>query len=505
MSAAIDARTLPSGTVLTTGLAIVGGGPAGISLALALADSGHDILLVESGGTSFGDKAQSLYEGSQSGIPYTALDGGRLRFLGGSTNHWGGWCRPLEAADFEKRSWVPHSGWPITRAALEPYYPKAQTLVEAGPWLYDQASAQVNDNGPLIELGSGGVYTSWFQFSKTRDDVLPTHFGTRYQDDLTRAGKIKFLLHANITGIKLAKAGGPVTQLNLATLNEAGGADKHLTIKPRFVVLAAGGMENARLLLASNDVMKVGIGNQNDLVGRFFADNPIPRDTATLVLFSGAPAGFYNNNLTLPEGLVLRAAFAPTPGFARTRHVLGSLTTVENPVRLDALGTAAVVATAQALRVDASNARAYALGCGMELAPDRDRRLTLTDKRDPLGMPRLNLHMTIADSDLDGYRRTLAELGRQLLASRTGMIKLNYSTRDEWIAAMDWGNHHLGTTRMSDDPKTGVVDANCKVHGVPNLFVAGSSVFPTTSANNPTLNLLAVTLRLGDHLKQVMA
>ena len=505
MSAAIDARTLPSGTVLTTDLAIIGGGPAGISLALALADSGHDILLLESGDVSFNDKSQSLYEGSQGGVAYTALDGGRLRFLGGSTNHWGGWCRPLDTIDFEKRSWVPHSGWPITRAALEPYFPKAQTLVEAGPWLYDRADALVNENGPLINLASGGVHTSWFQFSRTKDDVLPTHFGTRYQNDLGRAGKIKFLLHANVTGIKLAKAGGPVNQLDLATLNEAGGADKRLTIKPRFVVLAAGGMENARLLLASNDVMKVGIGNQNDLVGRFFADNPIPRDTATLVLFGGAPASFYNNSLTLPGGPVLRATFAPTPDFARAKHVLGSLTTVENPVRLDALGTAAIVATAQALGVDASGAKAYSLGCGMELQPDPDRRLTLTDQRDPLGTPRLKLNMTVSDGDFEGYRRTLTELGRQLLAAKSGMIKLNYSTRAEWVASMDWGNHHFGTTRMSDDPKTGVVDADCKVHGVPNLFVAGSSVFPTTSANNPTLNLLALTLRLGDHLKQVMA
>jgi choline dehydrogenase-like flavoprotein len=264
-------------------------------------------------------------------------------------------------------------------------------------------------------------------------------------------------------------------------------------------------MENARLLLASNDVMNVGIGNQNDLVGRFFADNPIPRETAVMVLFGGAVASFYRSSLVLPEGPVLLATFAPTPDFARAKHLSGSLTTVENPLRLDPLGVAAVVATAQALGVNASGAQAYSLGCGMELQPDPDRRLTLSDQRDPLGMPRLNLHMTIADSDFERYRVTMTELGRQLLAARSGMIKLTYSTREEWVAAMDWGNHHLGTTRMSDDPKSGVVDANCQVYGVPNLFVAGSSVFPTYSANNPTLNLLALTLRLGDHLKQVMA
>ena len=505
MSDIIDARTLPAGTVLTPDLAIIGGGPAGISLALALADSGHDILLLESGGMVFDAKTQSLYAGAQTGVPYTALDGGRLRFLGGSTNHWGGWCRPLDTIDFEVRDFLPHSGWPISRQALEPYFPRAQAMVEAGPWLYDQADTLVSDNGPVVPLGAGGLYTSWFQFSKTRGDILPTHFGQRYQDDLKRATKITPLFHANVTGIRLAHDGGHVDHLDVATLTPAGAADRHFTVKPRYVVLACGGMENARLLLASNDVMKPGVGNQNNLVGRFFADNPTPRDTATMVLFAGPVASFYSTYLTLPNGAVLLGAFAPTAEFARREGVTGSLTTVENPIALDALGIAAVVATAQALGVDASNAKAYSLGCGMELAPDPDRRLTLSGQTDALGMPRLKLEMRIADSDFERYSRTMAELGRQLLAARTGMIKLNYSRREQWLSALEWGNHHLGTTRMSDDPKKGVVDAQGQVHGVANLYVAGSSVFPTYGASNPTLNLLALTLRLGDHLKKVMA
>jgi choline dehydrogenase-like flavoprotein len=505
LTAILDARTLPAGTVLTPDLAIIGGGPAGISLALALEGSGLKVLLLESGGMNFNSKDQSLYHGSQSGVAYTALDGGRLRFLGGSTNHWGGYCRPMDAIDFETRDWIPHSGWPFDRREIEPYFARAQSLVEAGPWIYDGADAMVTDNGPVLPLGEGGVYTSWFQFSKTRDDILPTHFGQRYQDDLKRATGVTPLFHANVTAIRLARDGGQVDHLDVATLTQAGGVGNRFQVKPRYVVLACGGMENARLLLASNDVMKPGIGNQNDLVGRFFADNPIPRDTGILVLFAGPVTGFYNNALTLPNGAIMRATFAPTPGFARSHGVMGSLTTVESLVPLDPLGIAAVVATAQALGVDASNAKAYSLGCGLELAPDPDRRLTLSQAKDALDMPRLALTMKVADSDFGNYRRTLSELGRQLLATRTGMIKLTYDRRDEWLAAMDWGNHHLGTTRMSADPKTGVVDAQGQVHGVPNLYVAGSSVFPTYGASNPTLNLLALTLRLGDHLKKVMA
>jgi choline dehydrogenase-like flavoprotein len=493
----IDARTLADATVLEPDLAIIGGGPAGISLALALADTKLNILLLESGGTNFDPANQKMYAGSQTGQHYIALDAGRLRFLGGSTNHWGGWCRPLDTIDFEQREWMPHSGWPFPRKALDAYYPRAQKLVEAGPWLYDKAGASAAALGAPLQLGDGGVYTSWFQFSKTRDSNLPTYFGHRYEDDLKRAPRVKPLLHANVTGIRLARDATRVDHLDVATLN-----GKRFTVKPRVTVLACGGMENVRLLLASNDVMTGGVGNQNDLVGRFFADNPTPRDVATLVSFAGPLAPYYGSNLALANGPILQAAFAPTDDFRRTRRTTASLTTVEQPLELDDTGKAAVITTAIALGVDASNAKVYSLGCGMELLPDPERRLTLTGEKDALGLPRLKLSMRVAEADFSLYHDTLKELGRQLLVSGTGMVKI--TRRESWSQNMDWGNHHLGTTRMHDDPKQGVVNADSQVHGVGNLYIAGSSVFPTYSASNPTLNLIALTLRLADHLKKAM-
>ena len=216
---------------------------------------------------------------------------------------------------------------------------------------------------------------------------------------------------------------------------------------------------------------------------------PFPGMSRQWCLFDGRCAPFYGNFLTLENGAVMRAALSPRAQFLKSHGVVGSLTTVENEVKLDPFAIAAVETTAEALGVDASRARAFSLGCGMELLPDPERRLTLSGERDALGMPRLNLAMTITDDDFARFRLTLAELGRQLLAAKTGMIHLNYNSRDEWLKAMDWGNHHLGTTRMHDDPKQGVVDADSKVHGVGNLYVAGSSVFPTYGSSNPTLNL----------------
>jgi choline dehydrogenase-like flavoprotein len=219
-------------------------------------------------------------------------------------------------------------------------------------------------------------------------------------------------------------------------------------------------------------------------------------------LFGGKIAPCYKTTVDA-AGVHMRATFSPTEEFKRERRVLGSLTTVENHVELDALGKAAVAETASALGVDAGNARAFALGCGIELAPDPARRFTLTNERDALGMPRLQLNMTASDDDFARYRETMKELGRQLLAAKSGMIRLDQKTRSEWLSVMDWGNHHMGTTRMHDDPKQGVVDANSQVHGIPNLYVAGSSVFPTYGSSNPTMNLVALTLRLADHLKRI--
>jgi choline dehydrogenase-like flavoprotein len=497
LNAFVDARAVPSGTILETDLAIIGGGAAGITLALALANSPIKVLMLESGGNDFDAKTQALYDGQETGVTYLPLKDCRLRYLGGSTNHWGGWCRPLDPSDFEARPWVAHSGWPVSYADIAPYFPHAQAIVEAGPLLYDNDKLFTDAGGAKIDLGGGGVYTSWFQFSKTRDSVLPTHFAHRYGSDLKRIPHLTVMQHANVTNLALAADAQSLDHLDVATLS-----GRKFTVKPKYTVLATGGIENARILLASNGVMTAGVGNGNDMVGRFFADNPIPRDVATMVLFNGAMAPYYQNT-QITNGVYYRATLAPTAAFQRQNAVMGSLTTIENSVELDELGNAAVATTAAALGIDASNAKAFSLGCGMEMEPDPERRFTLTDERDALGMPRLKLHFTFPESDFARYRDTLKELGRQLLATRTGMIRLDKDTRESWFATMDYGDHLLGTTRMSPDPHTGVVDANQQVHGIPNLYVAGSSVFPTYGASNPTMNLVAFTLRLANHLKSL--
>lgn len=493
MNSFIDARTLPSGTRLETDLLIIGGGPAGITLALALKDSPLRVTLLESGGMEFDAATQALYDGPETGTPYLPLNGSRMRFLGGSTNHWGGWCRPLEKIDFEKRDWLAHSGWPFGREVLEPYFPRAQEMVEAGPWIYDEAPNKFPVT--TLAMGAGGIETVWFQFSKMRGSVLPTHFGERYAGDLKQVSNLKLYTNANVTGLRLAKDAKSLTHVEAATLSGV-----KFTVVPKYVVLGAGAIENARLMLASNDVMHTGVGNTNDLVGRYFSDHPIPGNNATLVSFGGKLSPFYLGTQHA-GGAHVRAAFAPTQAFRRSRHVLGSLITVDGGAKLDPLGDAAAQTTAETMGYKTGKAHAYTIGCGFEPAPDPDRRITLDTARDALGMPRATLNNTISDDDFARYRATLEEWGRQLLASGAGILRIHHATREEWLKGLDWGNHHMGTTRMHTDPKLGVTDADGLVHGISNLFVSGSGLFPTYGASNPTMNLVALTLRLADHLK----
>ena len=495
MSAFIDARTVPDGTILQPDVVIIGGGPAGISIALALAGSRLRVVLLESGGMGFEAPTQALYGGNKEGVSYLGLEASRMRFLGGGTNIWGGWSRPMDAIEFEERAWMPHSGWPFGLDALKPYYPRAQELCEVGPWQYEKAEHWPQSELPTLALAAGGVMTRWFQFSKMRGSVLPTHFGERYAEDLKRVANLSVYLHANVTRLGLAKNGSRIETLDVATLT-----GHRFAIKPKLAILAAGAIETARLMLASRDVIPAGVGNAHDIVGRYFADHPIPRDIATMVLFDGKLGGHYFAPQTT-HGAIFRAGLFPSEAFRRSQHVLDSSITVEQPTVLDAHGKAAVAATAKALGVDAANAMAFTLGGGCEVTPDPDCRVTLGTEADPLGMPRIKLHMKLADSDLANFRATLKELGRQLLAARIGMIRLNRKERSQWLAGIDWGNHHMGTARASTDPKKGVVDADLKVHGIANLFLAGSSVYPTYGAVNPTLSIVAMALRLADHVK----
>lgn len=487
-----DANSLAQGATLTADVCIVGAGAAGITLARELRGSGMSVLLLESGGFDPEPETQDLYKGRQSGIDTWDLDAMRARQFGGSTWLWAGWCRPLSPEDFEPRSWVPGGGWPIRYDDLLPYYRRAHATVEIGGFDYDAAAHAAKSGLPLLPF-DGVIETRMYQYSTTR-------FGLRYRDDLAAASDVDVRLHANLVAIRLTGPGGRISHLECATLSGV-----RFRAEAHRYVLALGGIENARMLLASNAESREGVANGTGLVGRFM-EHPHFYDAIAL-LFGDAPdLRFYEQHdaeiprdgesRTVPIrgalGLTTKArAEAQVPTFLATLDVF-DLDSPTGPIR---------AADARTMLGPGARPSVVRLTCRSEQTASDDSRITLMDERDALGVPRVDLHWSIAPEDRVAMERSCTLLGREL--GRLGLGRVWTPPADfesGWIASP--GGHHLGTTRMSADPSMGVVDANLRAHEVDNLHIAGCSTFATGGDANPTLTIVALAHRLADHLKE---
>lgn len=262
----VDTRQVENGAIVQTTVCIIGGGVAGITLALELEKQGIDSCILESGGFKPDNETRDLYRGTGVGLPYQFSDGCRGRFLGGSSNCWGGWCRPLDPWDFEKRDWIAHSGWPFGLDELAPYYERTHALLKLGPHSFEPAfweAAIGKSDVRRVPLMSGKVRDTISQFSP------PVRFGRLYKNDLARSQRIRTFLYANVLNIETAGSTRTVSRIHVVTLS-----GRTMYVSAKLFVLATGGIENARLLLASNKDQPAGLGNGNDLVGRFFMDHP---------------------------------------------------------------------------------------------------------------------------------------------------------------------------------------------------------------------------------------
>lgn len=495
----IDARTVERDAVLRSDLCIVGAGAAGIPLARALERTGASIALVESGGWNADPEVQSLYEGEAKGdlvaLQPDYLCSSRLRYFGGSTNHWSGWCAPLEPIDFEERPWVPHSGWPISREELEPYYRRAAEVLELAP-LEEPHGEPSDATRQFLLAKSRRVVTRFFRFSP------PTRLGAAHRDALTRSEQVTVLLHANVIDLQAAGHGASIERALVACL---GG--RRFTLEARCFVLAAGGVENARLLLLSNGVQRAGLGNGYDLVGRYFADHP-HLDAAFLALTDPALSmELYDlrhdeRGRRRPLGVLSIAADA------QREHRLLNLRAHLWPSSAEEAGELGADVEQLAGHLDGlpdeedgSGARTFRVRVSCECPPEPESRVRLADEVDALGTRRAKLELRIGEQAHASLRRSVAILGRELGLASQGRLRIVLDEQHPWAKA--WGgSHHLGTTRMSADPARGVVDADGRVHGLANLYIAGSSVFPTYGYANPTLTIVALSLRLADLLER---
>lgn len=533
----IEAITVPDGAVLEFDLCIVGAGAVGITIARALSATRHRVCLLESGGLDEEAASQELAKGDSVGVPYFALDETLFRVFGGSTARWDGWCRPLDPMDFRHRSWVPHSGWPISAAELDDYYRRAQAVCDLPTFRYHPGDWS-GEIPPLYRPPFVGRTLRTVIWQKASP---PTRFGSLYRDDIKQATNITAYLHANVVRIRVNRERTLVRELDVATLD-----GPKFAVRARCYVVATGGIEAPRLLLSSN------IGN--DLVGRFFMEHPhvsigrVQLDQTTpgarpqvAAIDRGWSGALARLALERPKGGI-KCAYALTHDVQEQRQILNlsahlrgvgqpsdpaaarlasgmrsPLRTLRRmplrgrysvPTQLRQFLRSLPTTLAEGYDRFIRRPRQLELYCRTEQAPNPDSRVTLSGERDVFGVPRVKLDWRLAEIDKRTVRESLMLIGDELARTGVGAVEPEpwvLSDDDDWGPSLRGGHHHMGTTRMSEDPTTGVLDPNCRVHGMDNLYISGPSVFPTGGFSNPLLTAVALALRTADHVKRELS
>ena len=502
----------------TAEVCIVGAGPAGLAIAGELSAAGISVVVVESGGLDREATADRLNDGYNVGSPGLGLEEGRARAFGGTGTVWPGQCLRLDASDLRPRSWVPNSGWPIDERALGSFYDRAEAWLGIPVKASDErAWRRFGLTPPAFD---GDVFDHKTSVYSPHPDV-----GAHYRASFAGSPHIRVLLHATATRISTSGDAGRPADVEIRSLSGRSGR-----VRADAVVLCGGGIENARLLLLSE------LGNRHDVVGRYLHEHP----TFWADVVSDRPRALLEFYGLLGRGKV---RYGPKIGLAweaqRQQQVLNAGAAVIHDRRsTPALTVARAVSSAvqdrrpvrgltgadvrTALRgldqVAVTAFRRFALGRPsaepvdrtrmkilIEQAPDPSSRVVLSAERDQLGLPKVCVDWRLTELERRTARVVASALDTEF--RRLGLGKL---TGTEWLDGDDWTTgfedayHPMGTTRMATDPTKGVVDTDCRVHDVPGLYVCGSSVFPTGGYANPTLTIVALALRLADHLKATL-
>ncbi|MBN9276781.1 MAG: GMC family oxidoreductase [Hyphomicrobium sp.] len=545
----LDIADLADGQELSADLCIVGAGAAGIALALKLMNRGLDVLVVESGGHRHEDDVQDLYAGSVADPTLHApTDRFRCSQLGGSTTLWGGRCVPFDAIDFEKRSYVAHSGWPITLDELLPYYREANRLCEAGAFAYQIDEAFGRPMKPMIE----GFESSAFSTDCIERFSKPSNFAERYGPELEAARNVRVLLHATATQFSSDDSGRTLSRLTLRSLR-----GRSVTVQARAFVLAAGGLEVARLLLANRTLHPDGIGNQHGVVGRYYMCHIA--GTIGRIKIDRPNSAVWHDYDVADDGTYCRRRFALLSEAQRQHRIGNFVARLHHPqigdpahrtaalslvflgsrllpweyrirvagsdgaslghyahhftnVMLDpqsAVRFAYRMVTGRFLArrkipslVVKTKANLFSLDFHAEQVPNPESRIGLGNETDALGIPRIHVDWRYSPQDVATVAKSVELLASDFKSSGAGTLSYDPGTIEaEMTRYGAYGGHHVGTARMGDDPRSSVVDRNCRVHGVDNLYIASAATFPTSSQANPTLTIVALTLRLAEHLQ----
>jgi choline dehydrogenase-like flavoprotein len=529
-----DVAQLEHGATLRGDVGVVGAGFAGLELARYLARNGLRVVLLESGRLSFDLETQRLAHvqsvgkpirqpGSDNGqalyLPAELRGETRIRQFGGTSNTWTGKWRIFDDLDFEARPWIPHSGWPITAEELRPFY--AATADDLGL----EGFAAFEDSAGVARLraaaSSGGLDVSCHVWQRE-----PLRLAREFLSELTQSELIDAVLGANATEIVLDETHERVKSIVFRSLEGS-----QCELEAEHFVLAVGGTESARLLLASNRQLPTGIGNENDLVGRFYANHPKhrqgvlrPRGELMDPLATGTADHLRPSPHTLfrlsdqeqRERAVLNHAIRLLPRYrfdvdyptaaARTlraglrersasKTLRGALALSRSPRKLGK------VLAKTRHRGHGGPLDHYGLTMYFEQAPNPESRLYLSSERDRLGVPKLVVDWQLNSVDRESFGRITDGLREGFEQAGLGLLEFGALTLEDTFDAA----HHIGATRMATDATDGVVDPDCRVFSTENLYVASSSVFPTGSSMAPTLTIIALARRLGTHLLELHA
>ncbi len=510
----IDARELENNSLIEGDICIVGAGAAGISIALDWLDTSYKVILLEGGGFNYDTRVQQLYQGKTTGQKYYPLMSSRLHSFGGTTALWGGFCAPFDAIDFKKRDWVEHSGWPISKKDLDPFYKRAKDKLDLHSDNYSIDYWQKKDiSRKSLPIDKNVVWDKIWQFSR------PSRFGVKYKDTIIEAKNIHLYTFANVTEIL---ANENISEIKEVIIKNYRG--KTHKVKANYFILACGAIQNSRLLLTSNKQMSVGLGNQNDIVGKYFMEH-VEIKSAELWLTKPFSMDLYMLNSKKTKA---RAELAITSDIQEKFKILNGTASLEPLTKARHMESQIEHWKNEDLRKNAyrrtlwekiinraliykesrikSINTAYELFTRIEQAPNPLSRITLGKEKDSLGVPKANLHWVLTSFEKRSIRKIYEIIGQQIGKAAIGRVKLMDYLQDEndesWPEFTSGGWHHMGTTRMHNNPKNGVVDSNCKVYDIDNLFIAGSSCFTTAGAVNPTFTLVALSLRLSDFLKE---
>lgn len=509
----VDLQTPPEQTQWQSDVCIVGAGVAGLLLADRLGRGGITVHVLEAGGLQQEEESQALYEAEMAADRHSGTLEGRFRTFGGSSTRWGGQLLPYTADVFQPPPGSDAPAWPIGPGDLEPYYGELLDRMHVGRLPFtDALLPALGHSAAALPGGTRLRYSKWAPFSQR-------NLAHTVGKECLRAATVTIFTHANVA--ELRAAGGRVTGVRV--LNYRG---ERFEFSAQTVIVAAGTVESSRILLLSP-----GVPNPHDQVGLYFHDH-VSLHAAELPamarqrLFRDYGPFFVAGTLLTPklealpelqqrEGLLaVMAHFViqepEDSGFAAVRAVLTAVQRRQRPswqmlVRM--VGSAGdLVRLAWALKVQrrrAAGSRATVwLNIDMEQPASERNRVELSQTTDGLGLRKAVVHWSSSDAE-----RTTAARYAQLLQGE--FERLGY-TGVVWDAALLSGTpppladtyHPMGGLRMGTDPATSVVDQDLRVHGMGNLYVASCAVYPTGGSSNPTFTLMALSLRLADHLMQ---